>query len=278
MTKLKVDLHSHTNMSDGTLTPQALSDFMGERGVEVFSISDHDTLAAYGDFTPPPGARIITGIEINTTWRENEVHVLGYGVPLGPSPHQRAARIQSGAASHTGRDDGRPAAGGRLPLDARGHLKESGGAYAIGRPHVAKALVRLGVVDSVDAAFREALKPGKPGYVPQHYTTPEHAIEMIAAAGGIPVLAHPGRLKDRVADRRARATRVEGARGLLSATRRSRHGRVSRDRQALRLGHDGRHGLSRIRYHTAGVGMEVNAEDIAPFLELVADLRTHALE
>ena len=54
-------------MSDGTLSPQELSDFMGERGVEVFSISDHDTLAAYGAFTPPPGARVITAIEINTT-------------------------------------------------------------------------------------------------------------------------------------------------------------------------------------------------------------------
>ncbi|HEY6450085.1 MAG TPA: hypothetical protein VIX60_05335, partial [Candidatus Cybelea sp.] len=83
---MKVDLHSHTRMSDGTLTPQELSDFMGERGVEVFSISDHDTLAAYGAFEPPPATRVITGIEINTTWRKNEVHVLGYGVPLGPSP------------------------------------------------------------------------------------------------------------------------------------------------------------------------------------------------
>ena len=70
-------------MSDGTLSPQELSDFMGERGVELFSISDHDTLAAYGMFEPPAGARVITGIEINTTWRENEVHVLGYGVPSG---------------------------------------------------------------------------------------------------------------------------------------------------------------------------------------------------
>ena len=83
---MRVDLHSHSLMSDGTLSPQELSDFMGERGVELFSISDHDTLGAYGKFTPPPGARVIPSIEINTTWRENEVHVLGYNVPLGPSP------------------------------------------------------------------------------------------------------------------------------------------------------------------------------------------------
>ena len=77
-------------------------------------------------------------------------------------------------------------------------MRESGGAFAIGRPHVAKALVRLGAVDSVDAAFKQALSRGKPGYVPQLYTTPEHAIQQITAAGGIPVLAHPGRLKDRI--------------------------------------------------------------------------------
>ncbi len=73
-------------MSDGTLSPQELADFMGERGVELFSISDHDTLAAYGHFETPAGARVITGIEINTTWRKNEVHVLGTACRLGPSP------------------------------------------------------------------------------------------------------------------------------------------------------------------------------------------------
>jgi hypothetical protein len=88
------------------------------------------------------------------------------------------------------------AAGYNLTLDDV--LQESGGAFAIGRPHVAKALVRLGIAESVDAAFREMLRRGKPGYVPQIYTTPEHAIATISAAGGIPVLAHPGRLKDRI--------------------------------------------------------------------------------
>ncbi|MFY9663376.1 MAG: PHP domain-containing protein, partial [Candidatus Cybelea sp.] len=194
---MKVDLHSHTRMSDGTLTPQELSDFMGERGVKVFSISDHDTLASYGAFEPPPGARVITGIEINTTWRQNEVHVLGYGVPLGPSPinelieyNQEQRRLRAVTMVERLREAG-------YPLTLEDVIKESGGAHAMGRPHVAKALVRLGIVDSVDGAFREALVPGKPGYVPQIYTTPEHAIETIAAAGGIPVLAHPGRLKDR---------------------------------------------------------------------------------
>jgi predicted metal-dependent phosphoesterase TrpH len=266
---LKIDLHSHTAMSDGTLSPQELSDFMGERGVELFSISDHDTLAAYGAFEPPAGARVITGIEINTTWRENEVHVLGYGVPLGPSPinelleyNQAQRRIRAETMVERLQKAG-------YPVTLEDILRESGGALSIGRPHVAKALVRLGVVDSVDAAFREALKPGKPGYVPQIYTTPEHAIDQITAAGGIPVLAHPGRLRDRhlIDDLVG-----HGLRGLevfypLHDEADTREFRETARKYGLVM--TGGMDFHDIRYHTAGVGMEVNREDIAPFLELV---------
>jgi predicted metal-dependent phosphoesterase TrpH len=266
---LKIDLHSHTRMSDGTLSPQELSDFMGERGVTLFSISDHDTLAAYGQFEAPPGARVITGIEINTTWRKNEVHVLGYGVPLGPSPinelleyNQTQRRIRAETMV-----DRLRAAG--YPLTIEDVLQESGGAYAIGRPHVAKALVRLGVVDSVDAAFREALVRDKPGYVPQIYTTPEHAIETIAKAGGIPVLAHPGRLKDRIL---IDELVDHGMRGLevfypLHTDDDTREFRETAKRYGLVM--TGGMDFHDIRYHTAGVGMEVDDADIAPFLELV---------
>ena len=266
---MKVDLHSHSLMSDGTLSPQELSNFMGERGVEVFSISDHDTLGAYGQFEPPPGARVITGIEINTTWRKNEVHVLGYDVPLGPSAinelleyNQEQRRLR--AVTMVER---LAAAGYPITLDAV--VTEAGEAHAMGRPHVAKALVRLGVVDSVDAAFREALVPGKPGYVPQIYTTPEHAIETIAAAGGIPVLAHPGRLKDRILIDELVG---HGLRGLevfypLHTPEDTREFRETAKRFGLVMtaGMD----FHDIRYHTQGVGMEVDAADLAPFFDLV---------
>ncbi|HVN69585.1 MAG TPA: PHP domain-containing protein [Candidatus Binatia bacterium] len=266
---MKVDLHSHTRMSDGTLSPQELADFMGERGVELFSISDHDTLAAYGAFEPPLGARVITGIEINTTWRKNEVHVLGYGVPLGPSPinelleyNQEQRRLRAVTMVENLRN-----AGYAITLD--NVIEEAGGAHAMGRPHVAKALVRLGIVDSVDAAFREALTPGKPGYVPQIYTTPEHAIETIAAAGGIPVLAHPGRLKDRILIDELVG---HGLRGLevfypLHTADDTREFRETAKRYGLVMtaGMD----FHDIRYHTQGVGIEVDEADLAPFLELV---------
>jgi 3',5'-nucleoside bisphosphate phosphatase len=266
---LKVDLHSHTRMSDGSLTPQELADFMGERDVEVFSISDHDTLAAYGAFEPPPGARVITGIEINTTWRENEVHILGYGVPLGLSPITELLeynQVQRRLRAET-MVDRLQRAGYAITLDDV--LRESDEAFAVGRPHVAKALVRLGIAPSIDAAFREMLRRGKPGYVPQIYTTPEHAIETISAAGGIPVLAHPGRLKDRaLIDELAR----RGLRGLevfypLHDAADTREFREKAEQYGLLMtaGMD----FHDIRYHTAGVGIEVDAEDIRPFLDQV---------
>jgi len=266
---LKIDLHSHTRMSDGTLSPQELADFMGERGVELFSISDHDTLGAYGLFEPPQGARVIPSIEINTTWKQNEVHVLGYGVPVEPSPinelleyNQEQRRLRAITMVERLREAG-------YAITIEDVIREAGDAHSMGRPHVAKALVRLGVVDSVNAAFHEALVPGKPGYVPQLYTTPEHAIEQIAAAGGIPVLAHPGRLKNRaIIDELV----GHGLRGLevfypLHSPEDTREFRATAKRHNLVM--TGGMDFHDIRYHTQGVGIEVDDADIAPFLELV---------
>ena len=162
-----VDFHSHTNKSDGTLTPQALADFMGERNVEIYSISDHDTLAAYGDFTPKNGARVIPAIEINTTWRENEVHVLGYNVPLGGSAidelleynqaerGKRAERMVDAASArrrqhHHGSSSGRSR---RCGLDRKAARRQGDGALG----HRARRRQRRSACISY---------PARPGYVP----------------------------------------------------------------------------------------------------------------
>ena len=267
-----VDFHSHTYESDGTLSPQALADFMGERRVEIFSISDHDTLSAYGKFEPKNGARVVTGMEINTTYRENEVHILGYGVKLDHAPllemmerNRSARRVRAQRMV-----DQLRAAGYSITLaDIE---REATDAKAFGRPHVAKALIRLGQVPDVDYAFRHLLTHGKPGYVPSLYVTPAGAIEAIKAAGGIPVLAHPGRLKDRSLIEHLIEQGVEGLevfypkhdaedRAAFKATA-ERHGLV------MTAGND----FHDIRYHTYGVGMGVERGDIAAFLERVIEL------
>jgi 3',5'-nucleoside bisphosphate phosphatase len=264
-----VDFHSHTNESDGTLTPQALADFMGERKVEIFSISDHDTLSAYGKFTPPDGARVVTGVEINTTYRGNEVHLLGYGMPAD-SPELLATIAHN--------CDARRVRANRMveQLQRAGYgitynevLKEATDAKSIGRPHVAKALIAKGLVPDIDYAFRNLLRTGMPGYVPSLHITPQEAIDRITAAGGVPVLAHPGRLKDRgLIDELA----LNGLRGLevFYPLHDAEDVQIFRD-LAKRYGLVMTAGMDfhDIRYHTRGVGIDVERDDIAPFLELI---------
>lgn len=264
-----VDFHSHTSESDGTLTPQALADFMGARAVEVFSISDHDTMSAYGKFTPPPGARVVTGVEINTTYRGNEVHVLGYGMPADAP--ELVAMIERNRDARRVRAqrmvDQLQRAGYGITYDEV--LREAPDAKAIGRPHVAKALIAKGLVPDIEYAFRYLLRTGMPGYVPSLHITPQEAIERVSAAGGVAVLAHPGRLKDRnLIDELA----PQGLRGLevfyplhdaediqIFRETAARYGLV------MTAGMD----FHDIRYHTRGVGMEVDRADIAPFLNLI---------
>lgn len=242
---------------------------MGERNVAVFSISDHDTMTAYGAFTPHNGARIVTGIEINTTYKGNEVHVLGYG--LDPKSRALNALLAHNVAERLNRVRRMihqlQRAGYSITFDAV--MAEAENAKALGRPHVGKALVRSGAVENIEAAFRNLLRSGKPGYVPSSHVTPKEAIETITAAGGIAVLAHPGRLKDR--------SLIEelvgyGLRGLevfyplhdaddvaFFREKAAQHALV------MTAGSD----FHDIRYHARGVGMEVDDADIAPFLDLV---------
>jgi len=242
---------------------------MGERSVEVFSISDHDTVTAYGKFKPPAGSRVVTGIEINTTYKENEVHVLGYSVALEDAELlEMCDRNRSARAVRAQRmvDQLRAAGYGITIEDV---LAEATDAKAIGRPHVAKALIRRGEVPDVDYAFRHLLGRGKPGYVPSLYVTPQKAIEVIEGAGGVPVLAHPGRLKDRSLVPELVDAGIEGIEVFYP-----KHD--ADDVAQFRLVAQ-QHGLMMtagcdfhdIRYHAGGVGMEVAREDIAPFLERV---------
>lgn len=265
-----VDFHSHTWESDGTLSPQALCDFMAERGVRIYSVTDHDSLAAYGQFTPPDSARIVTGIEINTTYRDGEVHILGYRLPLEPSPltqvlernrHARRARISRIVSQLR-------EAGHDITLE---HVHaEAKDEASLGRPHVGKALVRLGIAGDIESAFRRFLRRGTAGYVPSTHITPHEAIEVIGDSGGIAVLAHPGRLKDYDVIGELVEHGLQGLE-VFYPSHEPMQVQYFRD-QARRYGlvmtagsdfHD-------IRYHKRGVGAEVEEEDIRPFLDLVA--------
>ncbi len=264
-----VDFHCHTVESDGSLTPQALADYMRDREVETFAITDHDTLSAYGTFTAPPRARVVTGIEINTTWRENEVHLLGFALPLDDASlngvlernrTERKLRVERMVMQL--REAG-------YPITLADVLREAPHSKSLGRPHVAKALIRLGAAGDVEAAFRAFLRRGKPGYVPSTHITPHEAIAAIRGCGGVAVLAHPGRLKDRsIIDELA----THGLHGLevfypthSAGDVEYFRGKARRHHLVMTAGSD----FHDIRYHAHGVGVEVDGPDVEPFLRLV---------
>ena len=267
---MKVDFHSHTCRSDGTLTPQELATFMGERGVAFFSISDHDTLAAYGQFEPPPGTRVVTGIEINTTYRNNEVHVLGYALPLDGAP-QLEAMVEHNRGERLRRVDRmveqlRRAGYGITSADV---LRAAGDANAVGRPHVARALVESQSAPDIEWVFRHLLRAGKPGYVPSLHVTPKEAIEAIHSSGGIAVLAHPGRLKDRALIDELASYGLDGLEVFYPLHDADEITIFRRKAAEYGLLMSAGADFHDIRYHAGGVGVEVERADIAPFLDRV---------
>lgn len=243
---------------------------MQRRGVRIFSITDHDSIKAYGQFEAPSHIRTVSGIEINTTYRDGEVHVLGYRLPLHDSPltqvleeNRSARRARVGRIVDQLRD-----AGYDITMDDV-HSEALEGA-SLGRPHVGKALIRLGIAPDIETAFRSFLRRGTPGYVPSTHITPQQAIDVISASGGVPVLAHPGRLKDYAVIEELVERGLQGLE-VFYPTHQPMQIQYFRD-QARRFGlvmtagsdfHD-------IRYHKRGVGVEVEEDDIAPFLNLVA--------
>ena len=264
-----VDFHSHTNASDGTLPALELIALMRARGVGVFSITDHDTLDAYATFDRmAQDATVITGVEINTSYRGNDVHVLGYRLPLHDTrltrllkDHRAARRTRAHAMVAK-----LQAAG--APITFEMVASEAAEGAALGRPHVAKALVRHGVVKDIEAAFRQWLTWGKPGHVPQDHITPQLAIRLIHEAGGVAVLAHPGRLQDEtIIDELGPS--LDGLEVFYpkhsSAQIHFYRGKAAQYGLVMSGGSD----FHDIRWNTRGVGMDVGEADIAPFLELV---------
>jgi predicted metal-dependent phosphoesterase TrpH len=272
-----VDFHSHTSASDGTLTAGELVAAMTARKVEIFSVTDHDTLGSY-DVLRPNGvdcaeigsATLVPGIEINTTYRGNEVHILGYGFDLGTSKlrdvieenrRSRGERAQKMVEMLN-------RAGVEISIEAV--RAEASDDAPLGRPHVAKALVRSGATRDVSTAFRDLLSDGRPGYVPSHHILPSDAIAAVANSGGVPVLAHPGRLKDEALIEELAAAGLVGLEVFYpthSAAQVERFRDIATQFGLVMTAGSDFHDP---RYNARGVGMDVDADDIRPFLDLIA--------
>ena len=188
------ELHAHSTASDGTLPPSELVARAAGFGVEVLSITDHDSVEGLADARDAcRAARItfVTGVELSAVHDGRDVHILGYFMDssdealLAHLTDLRAARRRRAETIVHALQE----AGYAVSLDDVLAFSEGG---AIGRSHVARALVAGGHAEDVTDAFRRLLGRGRPFYVPKDVRSPLDAIEVITDAGGIAVLAHPG--------------------------------------------------------------------------------------
>lgn len=190
---MRIDLHAHTTASDGLLAPEQLVALARDAGVGVLAVTDHDTtdgLDAAIAAGRRLGVEVIPAVEINTDVEALEVHVLGYFIDHRlPWLQEFLGRLRAGRVDRAARMVEKLNALG-IPVRFERVREIADG--AVGRPHVARALVEVGAVRSVEEAFAKYIGRAGPAYVERMKVTPEEAVQVILRAGGIPVLAHPG--------------------------------------------------------------------------------------
>lgn len=196
--RINADLHSHTVASDGTLTAVELVQRAANNGVAHLAITDHDdtsSLAQARVEAAKHGVGFVNGVEISVTFCDKTVHIVGLGIdPDAPELRDGLARIRAG------RDTRALAMGTALEAHGiggafEGALHYAGNPKLVSRTHFARHLVATGVCDTTQDVFQRYLVEGKPGYVPHDWASLSSALHWIHSAGGVAVIAHPGRYR-----------------------------------------------------------------------------------
>ena len=197
-TILNADLHCHSVVSDGTLTPEALAERAKNNGVELWSLTDHDEIggqARAAAAARAQGMHYLTVTEISVTFVGKTVHIVGLGFDADdPAMREGLARTRGGRGQRAhDMADGLAQVG--IPGAYEGALKFAGNHDLISRTHFARFLVESGVCKETNEVFRKYLTEGKPGYVEHRWATLKDAVGWITQAGGVAVIAHPARYK-----------------------------------------------------------------------------------
>ena len=198
MSILNADLHCHSVISDGTLTPEELAARAAANGVELWALTDHDEISGQHRAAAAAhanGLKYLTGTEVSVTFAGETVHIIG----LGFDPDNRAME-QGLTDTRGGREARAREIAGQLAkvgiVDAyEGALKHVGNPELISRTHFARFLVETGVCKDTNEVFRKYLIEGKPGYVEHRWASLKDAVQWITSAGGMAVIAHPARYK-----------------------------------------------------------------------------------
>ena len=191
---MRIDLHTHSDRSDGTLSSAEVVHAAAAAGLDVLALTDHDTAVGWDEATTAAeaaGIGLVPGAEISCTFEGHGLHLLAYRFDPTHAPlvevlqrvliarEERMPRICAALRSLG------------VPVCDEDVRARASGAAALGRPHVADELVRLGVVADRDEAFDRFLSPGRPAYVPRYAAPVEEVLPLVTAAGGVTVVAHP---------------------------------------------------------------------------------------
>ena len=198
MPALNADLHCHSTYSDGTLVPAEVAALAHAKGVELWALTDHDVVDGLPEAAAAArklGMDYLTGVEISVTFAAETVHIVGLGFDADDAALKAGVARTRGGRRERAQEmaDGLAAVGihgafeGALPYVSNPDL--------ISRSHFARWLVATGVCDDVGSVFRRYLVEGKPGFVPHRWATLGESVRWITQAGGIAVIAHPGRYK-----------------------------------------------------------------------------------
>lgn len=193
---INADLHCHSIVSDGQLTPTDVATLAAEGGVELWSLTDHDELGGQAEAAhaaAPLGMRYVPGVEISITWAGRTVHIVG--LQIDPQNAVLRAGLEQTRAGRLARAQAigdRLAAAG-VPGAFDGAMRYVSNPDLISRTHFARFLVECGAARSTPDVFKRFLSEGRPGYVPHQWATLTEALGWIQAAGGTAVVAHPGR-------------------------------------------------------------------------------------
>lgn len=192
------DLHCHSVVSDGTLTPEAVAARAAANGVDLWALTDHDEIGGQQRALAAAhahGMRYLTGAEISVTFCNQTVHIVGLGFDAEDATLAQGLADTRGGRGARAQDMAQQLAQVGIRGAYEGALKFVGNPELISRTHFARFLVEQGYCRDTPEVFRKYLTEGKPGYVPHRWATLKDAVAWITGAGGVAVIAHPGRYK-----------------------------------------------------------------------------------
>ena len=195
---LNADLHCHSVVSDGTLTPEALAARAKANGVGLWALTDHDEIGGQHRAIAAAHAQgmdYLTGVEISVTFADTTVHIVGLGFDPDDARLAQGLAATRGGRGERAKDMAEQLAQAGIPGAYEGALQFVGNPALISRTHFARFLVETGVCKDTPEVFRRFLTEGKPGYVPHRWATLGDAVRWITQAGGMAVIAHPARYK-----------------------------------------------------------------------------------